>query len=62
MKTVAVILNIAFFGAVWVIWAIAGFAADIAVEYWFWLVVFLLYPVINVIALSKPENTDSTDS
>ena len=62
MKTVAITLNIAFFGAVWIIWAIAGFTADIAVEYWFWLVVFLLYPVINVIALSKSENADSTDS
>ena len=62
MRTVAVILNIAFFGSVWIVWGIAGFAADIAAEYWFWLVVFLLYPVINVIALSRPDNAGSTDS
>ena len=51
MKTVAVILNMAFFGAVWIVWAIAGFSAKIAIEYWFWLVVFLLYPVINIMAI-----------
>ncbi len=62
MKTVAVILNIAFFGAVWFVWAIAGFAANIATEYWFWLVVFLLYPVINIIALSSSDRTYPTDN
>ena len=61
MKTVAVILNIAFFGAVWIVWAIAGFSTKIAIEYWFWLVVFLLYPVINILAISGSEHTDPVD-